>query len=118
MSAKENHGGKAVGFSESSFAATLEQSHTDPTDTSEKPPRAQQKEPRAGTKLALAVELLRSRAGQFVGLDEFMRHARLGATHSAISTLRRRYGFKIENRMKRSKGGVTLSEYRLKEDPR
>ena len=114
MNAKENRGLQAPGFKEGRFAPTSEQSHTEHPNASEKPAQAQQTEPREGTKLALALDLLRHRGRDFVGLDELMKHARLGATHSAISTLRRRYGFQIENRMSRSKEGVTLSEYRLK----
>lgn len=116
MSAKENPGGKAEGFKESSCSAISEQFHPSSPKASEKPAQGQQKEPRAGTQLATVLEPLRCRSGQFVGVDEIMRHARCAATHSAISTLRRRYGFQIENRMRRSKEGVLLSDYKLEEE--
>jgi hypothetical protein len=130
---------------ESSCAATLEQSQPRPTEASKKTKRrrardkaildrceesaihaltlptscgkhAQQSEPREGTQLATVLELLRSRPGQFVGVNEIMRVAHCAATHSTVSTLRQRYSFNIENRMERAPGGVMLSEYRLKEE--
>jgi hypothetical protein len=105
MKPKENPAfGKGEGTSESSLTVTPERSYSEPTNASQKPSRATQLEPRAGTQLATVLELLRSRSSQWIGLDEIMRRARCGATHSAILTLRQRYGFRIRNRLKRSKG--------------
>ncbi len=78
----------------------------------------QQKEPRAGTQLRTILELLKSRQGAWVGVNEIMRAAHCAAAHSAISTLRQRYGLPIENRMQRGVGAIMHSEYRLKEVPR
>lgn len=116
MSAKENPGGQAEGFSQSSFAATSGESTTQPPKASEKAAQAQKREPRAGTQIATVLELLRSRAGGYVGVNEIMRQAHCAAAHSTVSTLRKKYGFTIRNRMSRSEGGVMLSEYKLEEN--
>lgn len=113
MSPKENPGLGTEGFKESSCAATSEQSHDEHPNASEKSSQGQRKQPRPGTQIAIVAELLRSRPGQFVGVDEIMRHARCAASHSVISTLRKKYAFRIRNRLRRSKGGVMLSEYSL-----
>lgn len=115
MSAKENPDWQAGGSSESRFASTPGESHIIPTKTSEIVAQARQKEPREGTQLAVVLETLRSRPDQWVGVNEIMRNAHCAAAHSAISTLRQRYGFRIENRMSRSEGGIVLSEYKLEE---
>lgn len=115
MSAKENPGHRAEGFSQSSFAATKGESTAQPPKASEKAAQAQKREPRSGTQIATVLELLRSRAGGFVGVNEIMREARCAAAHSTISTLRQKYGFTIRNRMSRSQGGIVLSEYQLEE---
>ena len=116
MSTKENPApGKGEGFSGSSLTATPGQSHTGPTKTSENAAQAQKRKPRAGTQLAVVLDLLRSRPGEWVGVNEIMREAHCAAAHSTVSTLRQRYGYRIKNRMGRSEAGICLSEYKLEE---
>ena len=76
------------------------------------PPQAT-KRPRAGTQLATVLELLEESAGQWVGVGVLIREARCAATHSAIATLRTKYGFQIDNRQERVEGGIVHSFYRL-----
>ena len=116
MSPKENPAEDGEEFLESCLRATPEQSNDEHPNASEKSSQGQQKQPRRGTQIAIVADLLHSRAGQFVGVDEIMRHARCAASHSVISTLRKKYGFRIRNRMRRSEGGVTHSEYLLEEE--
>ena len=119
MSAKEIPDWRAGGFQESRFfASTPEQSHQAPPNASQKTSEDRKKEPKAGTQRAIVLALLRSRPGQFVGVAELMREARCAATHTVVSVLRHKYGFRIENRLRRSAGGVMLSEYQLEEEAR
>lgn len=68
------------------------------------------RKPRDGSKMAAALELLIEAQGRLVTLPEFMRLG-LGATHSAMATLRSQ-GWHIQNR-KENNGGEVHSSYRL-----
>ena len=97
-------------------SATPGSSHPETPKSRKKAPPVTQKEPRPETQGAIALELLRRRPGGWVGVHEILRQARCAAPHSVISDLRRRYGFRIRNRMGKSKAGVALSEYQLEEE--
>ncbi|MDA7498128.1 hypothetical protein N8490_01500 [bacterium] len=115
MNPKENPDHRAEGLLQSSFTSTKGQSTSQPPKASEKAAQAQKREPRGGTQIATVQELLRSRAGGFVGMNEIMREGRCAAAHSTISTLQHKYGFTIRDRMSRPQGDIVLSEYQLEE---
>ena len=118
MSAKENPAPEGKGFSQSSFAATSKDSQTTSARSSGKSNRQKRREPRPGTQRRIILDLLRSRPGDWVGVHEMMRAANPAASYTVICELRQRYGFKIKNRMRRSKQGQTLSDYQLEEEPK
>lgn len=117
MNPKENPDPRAEDFSQSSFRATPEKSHTTTAQSSRKTtPAEKPREPKPGTQRGISLNLLRSRPGGWVAVSEMMREARCAAVHTVISELRQRYGFKITNRQRRAKDGRRLSEYQLEEE--
>lgn len=71
-----------------------------------------QKQPKPGTQLAIALEMLTKARGAWVGGNLLMRETKSMAVHSVIDRLRGRYGFQIENK-KKQVSGKTHSSYKL-----
>lgn len=72
--------------------------------------------PKEGTQKRIILDCLIEANGQFIGVNILMRRANSAAVHSAISELRRNYGWHIENRVERINNdgkSVAHSIYRL-----
>ena len=105
MDSKKNPGFWPEDFLESCFAATREESPTNPKRSSENGSQPHHREPGEGTQWRIILNLLRRHSGRPVGVDQMMRKAHCAAAHSVISELRHEYGFEILNQVEHLPNG-------------